>query len=199
MKYLSCSSSKTISTYGGQVQMKPSRLTLGMVLIAILFLGVGPQVTSAAPVDVDLTKGTWLVSGTDVSGIRWDSSTLTFESQTAQGDNFSLAGQFNWIGSNGSFGRENFTGTLFPNRELALSGFEIVQPAAGIVLANYFAILAESGKEIVNGSWNGSGIPSNDWSATLAPVPLPAGVWLFSAGLIGLAGMARRNCKMSAS
>jgi hypothetical protein len=156
--------------------MKSSRLIPEMFLIAILFLVVGPQISSAAPVDVDLTKGTWLVSGTDVSGIRWDGSTLIFENQTVQGDNLSLAGQFNWIGSNGSFCRENFTGTLFANRELALSGFAIVQPAAGIVLGNYFAILAESGKEIVNGSWTGSGIPSNDWSATLAPVPLPAGV-----------------------
>ena len=116
--------------------MKSSRLIPEMFLIAILFLVVGPQISSAAPVEVDLTKGTWLVSGTDVSGIRWDSSTLTFENQTVQGDNLSLAGQFNWIGSNGPFGRENFTGTLFANRELALSGFAIVQPAAGIVLGN---------------------------------------------------------------
>lgn len=50
--------------------MKSSRLIPEMFLIAILFLVVGPQISSAAPVEVDLTKGTWLVSGTDVSGIR---------------------------------------------------------------------------------------------------------------------------------
>ena len=38
----------------------------------------------------------------------------------------------------------------------------------------------------VNGSWDGSGIPSDDWSAVRV-VPLPGAVWLLGSALLGLA------------
>ncbi|TPQ29834.1 hypothetical protein [Methylomonas koyamae] len=159
-------------------------LTLLLVLLAMV-----SQTANAAPVNVDLTSGTWLVSGGDTSGVSWNGSTLVFETQIAIGDSLSLTGYFDWVGSNGSFGRERFTGTLFANREIELSGFEIVQPARGIGLTNYFAELAVSGTEIINGTWSGPVIPSNNWSARLAPapVPLPAAVWPFLSGLIAIA------------
>ena len=37
----------------------------------------------------------------------------------------------------------------------------------------------------INGTWNST--------VTLSPVPVPAAVWLFGSGLIGLAGVARRK------
>ena len=135
---------------------------------------------NAIPVGFDATNGTWIISATDTSGLTWDDSTLIFESQIADGSNYLMGGYFYWIGSNGSFGRENFNGTLFSNNTIQLTGFELVAPTSGIITGNYFAILADSGTEIINGSWS-SGIPSNDWSAVLqaAPVPVPAAVWLF--------------------
>ena len=155
------------------------------------------QANAAIPAGFDATDGTWIISATDTSGLTWDGSTLNFESQVANGDDFSLEGYFFWEGSNGSFGRENFTGTLFSDNSIELSGFEIVAPASSIVTANYFALLADSGTEIINGSWDGSGIPSDDWSAVLqvAPVPVPAAVWLFGSGLIGLIGMRKKSSK----
>jgi len=151
---------------------------------------MAPQFTRAA--FVDLTAGTWLVQGIDTGGTTWNSSTLVFETQTVQGQDFSLSGHFNWIGSRGQFGRENFTGTLFSNSNLQLSGLEIVRPSIGIGVANYFATVAGSGTEIVNGSWNGAGVtPSSNWSATLAPVPLPGAVLLFGTGLIGVAAVGK--------
>jgi hypothetical protein len=162
-------------------------------LILLFVLGIFSGITRAAPINVNLTSGTWLVSGVDTRGITWDTSTLIFETQTQVGDDLSLTGYFDWVGSNGSFGREKFTGTLFSNREIEMAGFEIVQPASGIVLADYVAILADSGKEIINGSWDGSGIPSNDWSARLEPVPLPAALWLFLSSVLGIGAFAKKT------
>lgn len=149
---------------------------------------------SAIPVGFDATDGTWIISATDISGLTWDNSTLNFESQIADGSNYLLEGYFNWVGSNGAFGRENFTGTLFSDNTLQLAGFELVAPTSGIVTASYFGILASSGTEIVNGSWDGSGIPSDDWSAVLqaAAVPEPSAIWLFAIGMIGLLRLRRK-------
>lgn len=43
-------------------------------------------------------------------------------------------------------------------------------------------------------SWTGNGPGSMySWSATVSAVPVPAAVWLFGSGLLGLIGMARRK------
>jgi hypothetical protein len=43
-------------------------------------------------------------------------------------------------------------------------------------------------------SWTGNGPGSlYSWSATVSAVPVPAAVWLFGSGLLGLIGMARRK------
>jgi len=152
---------------------------------------------NAIPVGFDATDGIWNISATDFSGLTWDDSTLKFESQIADGSDFLLEGYFNWIGSNGTYGRENFTGTLFSDNSIQLSGFELVAPTSGILLGNYFAILADSGTEIINGSWDGlGGIPSDDWSAVLqvavpppGTIPEPGSIFLFSLGMLGLLGL----------
>jgi len=148
------------------------------------------------PVNFDATNGTWIISATDISGLTWDGSTLNFESQISSGSDFLLEGYFFWEGSNGSFGRENFTGTLFADNTLELSGFELVAPTSGIITGNYFAILNTDGTSFLNGSWDGlSGIPSDDWSATVSAVPIPGAIWLFGSGLTGLIGMTRKYKK----
>lgn len=149
----------------------------------------------SAPVGFDATNGTWIISATDVSGLTWGGSTLNFDSQISSGSDFLLGGYFFWEGSNGSFGRENFTGTLFADNTLELSGFELVAPTSGIVTGNYFATLNTDGTAFLNGSWNGSGIPSNDWSATVSAVPVPSAIWLFGSGLIGLIATIRKHNK----
>ncbi len=79
---------------------------------------------NAIPVGFDATNGTWDVSASDDSGLTWDDSTLNFQSQTLDGSDFLLEGYFDWKGSNGAFGRENFTGVLFSDNTIELSGFE---------------------------------------------------------------------------
>ncbi|MBT8135655.1 MAG: hypothetical protein KJO54_01445 [Gammaproteobacteria bacterium] len=167
-------------------------MRVNIIVSSLLSLLLYSGHAAAAPVDVDLTVGTWAVSATDDIGINWEGSTLVFEMQTADGDNWLLEGFFDWIGDNGAFGRENFTGSLFADSTMELTGFEIVLPASGIVTANYFAILSASGNEIIDGSWDGSGIPSDDWSAVRV-VPLPGAVWLLASALVGLVFGTRRR------
>ena len=62
-------------------------------------------------------------------------------------------------------------------------------------MGQYFAELALSNNDIVNGTWqsNVPFIPTNGWTASRTVVPVPAAVWLFGSGLIGLVGLARRK------
>ena len=133
----------------------------------IIFVFLFYALNANASLNVDLTQGIWAVSAVDINGTFWEGSTLKFETQTLDGQHYLLTGYFLWQSDSGHFGRENFTGTLKSNRMLELSGFEIVQPASNIVIANYVAVLSPSYNEILNGSWDGSGIPSDDWSAIL--------------------------------
>jgi len=148
---------------------------------------------------VTLTQAQWIIAGNDAGGGIWDGSILVFESQVQNGSDYELSGYFEWIGSGnqtGSYGRENFTGTLFSDNQIELIGFEIVPPSYNVVYGGYSGILSAAGHEITNGYWGSladgpSGIPGS-WSAVQA-VPVPAAVWLFGSGLIGFIGIARRK------
>lgn len=138
-----------------------------------------------------LVTAPWVLTGDDDAGGIWG-ETLTFETQISNGDNFDLTGFFNWVGSGraaGAFGRENFTGTLFSDNTLQLNGIEIIPPSSRIIRGVYSGVLSESGTEILNGRWgalgpDGAGIPGS-WSA-VQTVPIPAAIWLFGSGLLGL-------------
>ncbi len=87
-----------------------------------------------------------------------------------------------------------------------------MSPTSGIGIYDYTALLADSGTEIINGSWVGL-VLSDDWSATLqgvpsvppvpstpstpAAVPVPAAVWLFGSGLIGIIGTRKKASKLT--
>ena len=175
---------------------------------------------------IDLTNAEWNITGSDDGGGLWDGSTIHFESQVSNNQNYVLTGYFDWIGSGnqtGSFGRENFTGTLFSDNRIQIIGFEIEPPSQGIVFAAYSAELAPSGTEMINGIWGltagGPNVIPGSWSAnqsvgtqtpttpvptipsapvtpatpTPAAVPVPMAVWLFSSGLFGLFGLSRNK------
>jgi hypothetical protein len=163
-----------------------------ILLICICFTATSVY---AAPVSVDMTTGVWTITAADSGGNDWSGSTLKFETQVASNDDWLLSGYFEWTSDTGYFGRENFTGTLFFDRSLQLDGFELVPPTNGIIVGQYFAELALSNNNIVNGTWqsNVPYIPTNGWTASRAVVPVPAAVWLFGSGLIGLIGIAKRK------
>jgi hypothetical protein len=156
----------------------------------------------ALPISVDMTRGIWTITGLDASGGNWTGSTLNFDTQVQNGNDWDLTGYFYWQTTNTSaFGRENFTGSLLQNGSLSLYGFAHQGPTSGIILANYFAELAPSKNNIVNGTWvsNTPYIPSNGWTAERPPapsaVPLPAALPLYATALafIGIGGWFRKR------
>jgi PEP-CTERM motif len=165
-----------------------STAVASITLATFLTLGIS-AVVAATP---DLDAGIWTIAGSDTAGTNWSGSTITFASQVVQGADFQVAGYFNWTGSDGSFGRENFSGTLFANSHISLLGYELVPPTVGIATDfTYDADLTADGRRMVNGTWDAiGGIPSNAWTATQA-IPEPSQLALLLAGLGALGLRAR--------
>lgn len=101
-------------------------------------------------------------------------------------------------GTNDLFGLGSGAGVIHwsasTGAELALydvlSGFSYVSSVAGSVKAPFRL-------DYINGDWRlgDPPIPASPLAlaAGLAPIPVPAAVWLFGSGLLGLIGVARRN------
>lgn len=143
----------------------------------------------------DLTGDTWDVTGDDGT-YTWDLSTLVFTSQIPSGADFNIQGYFDWVGSGGQYGRELFSGTYFSDDTLSFSGYQLIN-SFGILLGNYVAAVSIDGNTIT-GDWDsgvvpGSGIPGDFMAVRNSAVPIPAAVWLFGSGLLGLIGVARRK------
>jgi hypothetical protein len=152
-------------------------------------------ISGSANAITDLTGDTWDVTGDD--GVwTWDGSTLVFTSQIPSGADFDIEGYFDWIGSGGQSGRELFSGTYLSDDTLFLSGYQLIN-ASSIILANYAALVTPDGNTII-GDWDsgvvpGSGVPGDFMAVRSSVVPIPAAVWLFGSGLLGLVGIARKK------
>lgn len=178
-----------------------NRTAVLSALICTTWLSAAAVPAYAVPIDVDMTDDVWTITAFDTGGNDWTGSTLIFESQVASVDDWLLSGYFYWESNLGPFGRENFTGTLFSDRSLHLVGMELVAPINGIILGEYFAELAPSGDEIINGTWQAdvAFLPTDGWTATRAStqpevaVPEPAILALFGLGLTVLVTMRRRQ------
>ena len=83
---------------------RPSAWLALLGLAAALGLHV-PPAGAAVPA---LTAGTWTITGSDIAGIDWTVSKISFESQVARKTGYEVSGYFDWTGSNGAYGREKF-------------------------------------------------------------------------------------------
>lgn len=130
---------------------------------------------------IDLTAGTWHVTGVDDWGNTWDDTSLWFTSQDPARSGFNVRGYFDWIGYDRfqqliGFGREIFTGTFSDDRSLHLTG-ESLEPIPGmggpyrIINGIYDADVTVDGTRIVDGTWSGSGGVPGIWEAVLERVP----------------------------
>lgn len=122
------------------------------------------------------------VSGTGVLSIFDGSQTLTAD--------------LNWIdiASFGTAGSLNTTGTANLSNIVygGLNGdlLALANAGDGINTASFQFTSPTSLTDIFTTS---TSVTSTSFSGSIAPVPLPAAVWLFGAGFLGLIGMARRK------
>jgi len=153
---------------------KTTQTFLLMVMVCTLF------VSQARAQDVDLTGDTWDVSGRDAF-FTWDDTVLKFTSQITDGSDFNLTGYFDWVGSNGGFGKEVFEGILFSDGSLTLTGLRlephpVLGGPSGIGITTYAAQVANDGNSIINGTWAGSATTRGTWEAVRVPEPTTLGM-----------------------
>lgn len=155
-------------------------------LIAVAAIAAISEPAEALP---DLTAGTWDIENSiDLSGLTWNDSTLVFTSQTPNDDDADLEGYFDWVGSGGQFGRENFIGTIFSDHTLQLFGQEIdpTLPSSGIVAGTYAATVTTDGSQILDGTWSATGAIPGEWEALRVPEPFPGALVALGLAVVGV-------------
>jgi len=166
-------------------------LAVGGAQAAMVNFTVTGEVDSAYGTPFGLDVGfTITVSGTfDDSVISTAPYTVYFDSANSSSNTMTIvAGSYTWdqtqddsYGSGGPNlvldGSGNFVGINFHALLLDGSAFDS--------FSSTFAINDDAFNE-VNGTWTAS-------TFSMTPVPVPAAVWLFGSGLLGLVGLARRK------
>lgn len=120
----------------------------------------------SAPVDVDLRLGRWILTGQDTQGTRWDGSELVFTQQVPSGDNYSIVGRVNFLANGSPRGWEDFSGTLYADGRLEMSGYAVAT-GFNLTTADWKAVLNVAGNQFLNGVWSradGRVIPGT-WTA----------------------------------
>lgn len=118
------------------------------------------------PADVNITLGRWILSARDAQGTSWSGSELLFTEQVAIGANYSLRGRASFLANGIPRGWEDFTGTLYADGRLELSGYAVAQ-GFNLTTADWKAVLNVAGDQFLNGTWNradGRVIPGT-WTA----------------------------------
>ena len=132
------------------------RLFAGLVTGLFAFSVCIASNAIAAP--VNLTSGYWDVIGADTTDT-WNNSTLYFESQILDGENYLLTGYFWWENNTSTaYGKEAFDGTLFSNLTFVLDGYLVPPMVGDIAPAHYTGVVREDGSHITNGTWSGPGV-----------------------------------------
>lgn len=180
---------------------------LESVIIKLLFLGtllIGSSAANAASVtgEMGLTGGFTYSGGSDLS----DATILDLTSATGTSGTGDI-GSMVTFGTSGTVINSPFTfkpSTAVPNL-LTIGGWQIDIGTIAIT-DQTTSILTLSGTGAISG--NGLDLTPTQWtlsadfdevemigsySMTITAVPVPAAVWLFGSGLIGLIGIARRK------
>ena len=77
--------------------------------------------------------------------------------------------------------------------QLDLTSLTIDDQTAGVLNLSGAGRLSGNGFDVTDATWSFSSQSLTSYSMTVTAVPVPAAVWLFGSGLIGLAGIARRK------
>ena len=127
-------------------------------LISFALLAGGFLATQATAEIPDLTGDVWSVCGDDGSST-WHDTRLVFTHH----ENGLVEGHFDWRSSNGSFGREMFTGSVKPDGALRLQGGAL-EDSQSLVTSRYHGTVSADGRSILDGVWL-DGLPGV-WAAT---------------------------------
>ncbi len=88
------------------------------------------------------------------------------------------------------------SGTTFFTIEgwsFSLTSLAVLDQKAGLLNLEGTGVLSGDGFDDTNATWTFSTSSLNSYSMSIAAVPVPAAVWLFGTGLLGLVGIARRK------
>jgi len=156
--------------------------------------------------------GTGFVNGATAGGanLTWDASVLTLSAVNLasglQADGTGTGGTYEWI----SFAASSSPGVFdvaafYTDSALLGDPFPVTGSTFDFLSLNFTVIAAPAVNpsdvtifNSVNGVWQDplgdiTGVVFGDATVTVNAVPVPAAVWLFGSGLIGLVGIARRR------
>lgn len=100
----------------------------------------------------DLTGEVWSVCGWD-GFTSWHDTRLVFTKQTTDKKGAVVSGYFDWVGDEGSFGREHFEGMVSETGALSLQGLSMENGSAFIITSRYEGQLTSDGTKILDGVW----------------------------------------------
>jgi hypothetical protein len=174
-----CGGSGTIGCFSFTSPGPSIQITSGSALGAVGGIsgtfGVGAIVTSGS-------TETASVSGAGVLSIFDGSDTLTADLNWVDIASFATAGILNTIGT-ANLSNINYTGS---NSDL----LALLNAGSGINTATFQFTTPTSLTTLFT---TRSTVTSTSFSGSISPVPVPAAVWLFGSGLLGLVGVARRK------
>ncbi len=170
-----------------------------IIVISISFLSILSLNTYAATIngsfgiigDLNAVGGTDLSSVTGISlskvwgtdGSLNDTSNVTFFSTGAGGTTASLTGATLPASSFLTIEGWNFQ----------LTTLNVIDQRSNLLSLKGSGSLSGNGYDTTNAIWSFSTGNMTSYNMTVSTVPLPAAVWLFGSGLLGLAGIARRR------
>jgi len=174
------------------------KIVMKILLTGLFLVSVN---VSAATVDGSLIIGGAYnaTGGTDLS----DATTIDLSTVFANGGTGDVDGTVNVFtppGTGGSASLASFAAVpgffTVGGWTLDLSTLSIVDQTVGVLNLSGTGVLSGNGFDATNVDWSFSSQSETSYSMTVTSVgvvPLPAAVWLFGSGLLGLVGIARRK------
>jgi len=172
-------------------------------VISICFLSILSLNINAATITGSFgITGDWTQTGTsllDATAISLDTPVYGVEGSTGDTSNV----DFISAGAGGS--TESLTAALTGDPFFTIKGWSfqltsltIVDQTSGLLSLTGSGILSGTGYDATNATWAFSATSLNSYNMEVAAagipaVPVPAAIWLFGSGLIGLIGVVRRK------
>lgn len=176
-----------------------------LISSAVLLFGLLTVSTSSLAASISgtmtLTGGSYSLTGgtggfSDATGITFDSSVI---GATSANDALGTTVGLGTLGTVNGFDFDPLAGSINDFIEVGGWFFQLDTAVAATprsdsqLFISGTGILTGNGYDATAAQWTFSSNNLNDYSMTLTAVPVPAAVWLFASGLLGLVGAAGRR------